>query len=106
MYRPMVETMPLNGMLCCYHQEFEVYSRGRKKVNQLITTMVWSRMWNDYKKSYPTNELAEETLKNKSHEKLKNIDFGNANDDHWGGGRGVHTIKCDNGVNLSFRWPC
>lgn len=79
--RVMVESTHLSTMVASYNQQFGEYSKTKKHVTQLIPSIVWKAVYENYLQSYPESTLAEDTLKDRLRDTLKDLKTGTSNND-------------------------
>jgi hypothetical protein len=60
-------------MAAAYNHHFAIYSRDRKQVTQLIPKAVWKSVYTAYLEAYPDSQFAEDTLKDRLRETLKEL---------------------------------
>jgi hypothetical protein len=61
--RTIVEFLCLNTMVTSYQRRFVIYLRDKKKVTQLIHSLVWKVFYGEYKETYLNSVFQEDTLK-------------------------------------------
>jgi len=71
--RALIESWHLSTMAAAYNHHFAIYSRDRKQVTQLIPKAVWKSVYTAYLEAYPDSQFAEDTLKDRLRETLKEL---------------------------------
>ncbi len=61
--RTIMEFLHLNTMVTNYQRHFVIYLTDKKKVTQLIPSLVWKVVYGEYKETYINLVLQEDTLK-------------------------------------------
>jgi hypothetical protein len=59
----IVDFFHLSTMVMNYQRHFVIYSRDKKKVTQLIPSLVWKIVYGEYKDTYLNSVFQEDTLK-------------------------------------------
>jgi len=57
------EFLHLNTMVTSYQRHFVIYLTDKKKVTQLIPSLVWKVVYDEYKETYINLVFQEDTLK-------------------------------------------
>src|ERR1700737_3431555 len=80
--RPIVDSLHLSCLVASYNIHFAKYCRGRKQVTQLVPSLVWKKVFKEYKNHYTNSLFVEETLKDHLREALKKIKTCTSNEDN------------------------
>lgn len=63
--RTIVESLHLSYLVASYNIRFAKYCEGRKQVTQLVSSLVWKKMFKEYKDHYTDSPFVKETLKDR-----------------------------------------
>jgi hypothetical protein len=77
--REIVGSDHLSMLVSSYNGHFADYSIGWKNVSQVIPSVVWKKVFNDFVEIFPNCTIKESTLKERVRETLMELDTGNSN---------------------------
>ncbi len=63
--RPIVDSLHLSCLVASYNVHFAKYCKGRKQVTQLVSSLVWKKMFKENKDHYTDSPFVKETLKDR-----------------------------------------
>ena len=72
--------MVLSSLVAAYTTHFAAYSKGRTTVTQLVPGKVWKLVYDQFLREHPGSKFAEETLKDRLRETLKELKTGTSNE--------------------------
>ena len=80
-HRPIVDFVVLSSLVSSYTTHFATYSNGRTNVTQLVPGKVWKLVYEHFLREHPGSKFAEDTLKDKLRETLKELKTGTSNEE-------------------------
>lgn len=80
-HRPIVDSLVIDSLVASYNTHFATYSRWKKNVTQLVPGKVWKLVYEQFLREHPGNKFAEETLKDRLRQALKELKTGTSNEE-------------------------
>ena len=80
-HRSIVDSVVLSSLVATYTTHFVAYSKGRTNVTQLVPGKVWKLVYDQFLREHPGSKFAEETLKDRLWETLKELKTRTSNDE-------------------------
>ena len=80
-HRLIVDSVVLSWLVSSYTTHFATYSSGKKNVTQLVPGKVWKLLYEQFLQEHPESKFAEDTLKDRLCETLKELKTGTSNEE-------------------------
>ena len=81
MHRLIVDSSVFSSLVSSYTTHFATYSNGRTNVTQLVSEKVWKLVYEQFLREHPGSKFAEDTLKDRLRETLKELKTGTSNEE-------------------------